>query len=118
MDYQKDDIQIILQNPGFKNITMGIFDNLEDKRPIKVGSIIIGCTVQSFFHSNILILDKTYLLHHYVDPKAFNVAIIYNFKPGVYLSELENVILHPETDQNKFLLLACSTVWVTISVAK
>lgn len=116
MDYQKDDIRIRLENPEVKNITMGLFDTLEDKRPIKVGSIIIGSTVQSFFHDNVLLLDKKYLLHHYIGKDG--AAVIYNFKPGVYLSELENVILDPKIDENKFILLACSTVWISISVSK
>lgn len=118
MDYQTDDIQILIQNPELRSISVGLFDTLEDKRPIKVGSIIIGSTQQAFLHSNSLLLGgKRYLLQHYATTDNNN-AVIYNFKPGVYLSELENVILDPKTDENKFILLAASSVWVTISTVK
>lgn len=120
MEYQKDDIEIQLDNPSANQyIQTGLFDGLEDKRPIRVASIIIFATTQSFFHSNpVLILGKKkYLLRHYMKPDGNNVVAIYDFN-GDYLSALKDAVLFPEKDETKFNLAPFERAWVTISTVQ
>lgn len=117
MEFQTDDIEIALNNDSesqYKRV--GLFDALEDKRPIKVASIVIQATTLAFFHSNpVLVLGKKrYILRHYKNPDDQNIVAIYDFNKD-YLSALKDVILYPEKDETKINLAPYERAWITIS---
>lgn len=117
MKFQTDDIEIALSNDLEHQYTrVGLFDTLEDKRPIKVASIVIQATTMSFFHSNpVFVLGKKkYVLRHYMKPDQNMIVAIYDFNKD-YLSALKDVILYPEKDETKFNLAPFERAWITIS---
>jgi len=120
MDYQTDDIEIQLDNENANQmVRVGLFDKLEDKRPIKVASIVIFSTTQQFFSYNpVLVLGKKkYLLRHYMKAEDKNTIAIYDFNKD-YLAALKDVVLHPEKDETKFTLAPFERVWITISTVQ
>lgn len=120
MDYQTDDIEIGLSNDSEHQYAhFGLFDKLEDKRPIKVASIVIQATTISFFsHNPVMVLGKKkYILRHYLKSDNQNVVAIYDFN-GDYLSALKDVVLYPEKDETKFNLAPFERAWITISTVQ